>query len=125
MSRLKCIFPLLLLFTISTQISAQSTADASEASIISFELEEITDENWSFYKDEENNIYYIDFETISFNLSDVVVKNEHGEIIMKDDVLDLPVNTIYEIDFSEFSEGKYEIELRSFTGFIRKAVSIK
>ena len=42
-----------------------------------------------------------------------------------DDVFELPVNTIYELDFSQYGSGTYNIELRSFTGIIRKTISIK
>ena len=73
----------------------------------------------------ENRIYYIDFETLNVNLSDIIVKNGKGEIVWKDDVFELPVNTIYELDFSQYTAGKYEIQLHSFTGVIRKTISIQ
>ncbi len=82
-------------------------------------------EDWSFFIDEENQIYYIDFETIKTNLSDVIVKDESGKVILKDDVMNLPVNTIYEIDFSQYGTGNYAIELRSFKGSFEKEVKIK
>ncbi|MCB0618582.1 MAG: hypothetical protein KDC43_24810 [Saprospiraceae bacterium] len=82
-------------------------------------------DSWSFFVDEENQIYYIDFETISVNLSDVILKSASGDVLMRENVLDLPVNTIYEIDLSKYGPGAYEIELRSFTGIIRKEVRIK
>lgn len=78
----------------------------------------------SIYSDDENQTYFIDFEKLSFNLSDIVVKNEEGEIVFKEDVYDLPVNSIYELDASEFAKGKYVMELRSFTGVIKKSISI-
>ena len=78
----------------------------------------------SIYSDDENQTYFIDFEKISVNLSDIVVKNEAGEIIFKEDVYDLPVNSIYELDASEFGAGKFVMELRSFTGVISKDISI-
>ncbi len=109
-----------------TQISfAQSisTTDAFSSSSVekSFEV----NEDWSFYSDEENKLFYIDFENISSNLSDIVVKDSDGKVLFKEDVFDLPVNTIYELDFSDYSPGDYEIELRSFTNVMRKTVTIK
>jgi len=53
------------------------------------------------------------------------MKNQTGEIILKDNVFNLPVNTIYELDFSNYQAGNYEIELRTFTGSIRRKISIK
>ena len=89
------------------------------------DLKEITDEKWSLYADEENQIYYIDFENLTINLSNIIVKNGEGEVIFKEDVFDLPVNSIYEIDYANFESGEYQLELRSFTGIIRKTISIK
>jgi len=81
-------------------------------------------EDWTIFADEENKLYYIDFETLKVNVSDVLVRNEKGDMVWKDNVFNLPVNTIYELDFSRFHAGTYEIELRTFTGSIRKKVSI-
>ncbi len=82
-------------------------------------------EDWTLYADEENKLYYIDFENLKVNLSDIVVKNANGEVLLKDNVFDLPVNTIYELDFSAYRPGIYEIELRSFTNVIRKKLVLK
>ncbi len=116
---------LLVLFAFSVTLSAQSSASVSNS--VNLELINLdeSDSNWSFFVDEENKLYYVDFEKLSFNLSDIVVKDESGEIIMKEDVLDLPVNTIFELDFSDFPAGDYLVELRSFTGMLQKTVSLK
>jgi hypothetical protein len=122
----KSLFAFVLLCFIGNTLFAQSIASADEnVFITSVNLTELNDENWSFYKDEENQLYYIDFEKINFNLSEILVKNDKGEVLIQDDVLDLPVNTIYEIDLSEYGTGNYEVELRSFTKIIRKEVDIK
>ncbi|MCI4647602.1 hypothetical protein, partial [Phaeodactylibacter sp.] len=81
-------------------------------------------ESWSLYSDEENNLYYVDFATLSVNLNDIVVTRDDGEVVLREQVLDLPVDTIYEIDFNQYGEGNYTIELRSFTDVIRRKVSI-
>jgi len=111
-------FAFLLLLT--ANLSAQSTD-----SKVNLDLINLDNNNWSFYIDEENKLYYIDFEKISFNLSEIRVKDVDGEVLMKEDVLDLPVNTIYELDFSKYNAGEYEVELRSFTGVLRKKVNIQ
>ncbi len=84
-----------------------------------------TSTDWTLFADEENKLYYIDFETLTFNVSDVVVKNDAGEVLLRDKVFDLPVDTIYELDFSHYKSGKYEIELRTFTEVVRKTVHLK
>ncbi len=122
----KSLFAFVLLCFISNSLFAQSIASVDENVFTSNPtLTELPDENWSFYKDEENQLYFIDFEQINFNLSEIIVKNDDGDILIQDDVLDLPVNTIYEIDLSEYGVGNYHVELRSFTGIIRKQVDIK
>jgi len=122
----KSLFAFVLICFISNSLFAQSITNVGENSYTShFTLTELPDENWSFYTDEENQLYFIDFEKINHNLCVIVVKNDDGDILIQDDVLDLPVNTIYEIDLSEYGAGDYHVELRSFTGVIRKEVNIK
>ena len=78
----------------------------------------------TFYLDANNKIYYIDFETISVNLSDIKVVNESGRVVRQDDLSDLPVNTIYELDLTDLKPGTYRVELRSYTGLLTREVTI-
>jgi hypothetical protein len=80
---------------------------------------------WSLYTDKENSMVYIDFEKINVNLNGLVVKDKEGKVVFKDDALwQLPVNTIYEVDFSKLPKGAYSVELKSFTATLRKDVVI-
>lgn len=81
--------------------------------------------DWGIFEDEENELLYIDFETLNVNLSDISVKDQAGEVVFKEDVFELPVNTIYELDLSSYADGVYEIELRSFTGVIRRRIEVE
>jgi len=85
----------------------------------------IVEAEWSFFFDADNKIYYIDFETISLNLTKVKVVAKDGKAIISDDVADLPVNTIYELDCSQLTEGAYTVELHSYTEIIKKEVTLK
>ncbi|HMN88590.1 MAG TPA: hypothetical protein PKD70_04915 [Saprospiraceae bacterium] len=122
---------LTLLFFVSIGLcqiaAAQATSVQQPERILSLnqELKELTNNDWTLYADEENKLYYIDFESLRVNVSDVVVKNRAGEVLYRDNVFSLPVNTIYELDFSKYKAGQYEIELRTFTGVIRKSVQVK
>ena len=81
--------------------------------------------DWSIYTDSENRMLYVDFEKINVNLSNITVRDLEGKILFKDETLwQLPVNTIYEIDFSKFPKGTYVIELKTFTNVIKKNVTI-
>ena len=84
-----------------------------------------TKEDWTIFHDEENNFYYIDFETFKVNISDIVIKDEANKVVFEEDVFDLPVNTIYELDMNNFKAGKYRIELRTFTNIIAKQIELK
>lgn len=121
-------FPLFLLlcmmgcFTVANaQTASLSKTDlsASKGSLLNMDTE-----SWSLYADEENNLYYVDFATLSVNLNDIVVTRDDGEVVLRDQVFDLPVDTIYEIDFNQYGKGTYTIELRSFTDVIRRKVEI-
>ncbi len=87
---------------------------------------ELKQNDWSIFTDNENRLAYIDFEKINVNLSGLTVKNTEGDVVFKDDALwQLPVNTIYEVDFSKYPKGEYTIELKSFTATINKKVTVK
>ncbi len=123
MSNTTKLLALLLFVFFSSNISAQSMASTGKVEMDFITLDE-NESDWSFYSDDENKTYFVDFEKLSFNLSEIVVKDVEGTIVLREDVLDLPVNTIFELDFSEFTSGKYLIELRSFKGMLKKEVSL-
>jgi hypothetical protein len=109
---------------LSFDLSAQMTAKSPLASATSASPElELND--WSIYADQESHTYFIDFEQLAINVNKVMVKSTNGELMWQEDVFDLPVNSIYELDFSNFSAGEYYIELEAFTGVIRKVVQHK
>lgn len=122
-------FPLVCLLFVFIAINSsfsQSSASLNDKALNVINPSEFTigHEDWTFYLDKESKVYYIDFESISVNLSDLKVLDEHGEVVMTDNLWDLPVNTIYELDMKGLNPGKYKIELRSYTGIIEKEVSV-
>jgi hypothetical protein len=109
-----------------TAIFAQNPAHAQLLSLKSTEASQSAKQDWSFYTDAENRMLYIDFEKINVNLNGIVVKNKDGKVVFKDDALwELPVNTIYEVDFSKEPKGDYIVEVKTFTTTLRKTVTIK
>ncbi len=119
-------FTLLIFFLFLGSLAgiAQSSSFNTATASTNPGLLELSNDSWAIYADEENNVYYVDFENLSVNLSNIQVRRQDGEVVFRDDVFELPVNTIYEIDFNQFGAGNYDIELRSFTGVIRHSVSI-
>ena len=113
-----------LLFAALTYTSAQTTASNTSDISSSLAVWEMGEEHWTFYLDQEKKVYYIDFESINVNLSDIKVINEQGEVVLNDKLWDLPVNTIYELDMRNLKPGKYRIELRTYTSVIQKDLSV-
>lgn len=109
-------------FSLFSQTTAKGAAAPEPESISVVSLDNA---DWSFYADEDNRTFYVDFEKINVNLSDVIIKNKEGDIVFKDDVMELPVNAIYELNFEELGIGDYTVELRSFTKVIQKDISIR
>ncbi|NRB51769.1 MAG: hypothetical protein HRU41_29120 [Saprospiraceae bacterium] len=112
---------------LSAQNAAKSTAktDKKVSALLSKTSTPTQEQDWTIFHDDENDIYYIDFETIKVNISDVVIRDESNKIIYEEDVFDLPVNTIYELDMKAYKAGKYRIELRTFTDIIAKNIELK
>ena len=108
----RLLFCLLCLFSISHLSLAQTTNNSSQ-------------EAFSFFKDETNKVFYIDFESIDINLSEIIVKDEEGKIILEEAVNELPVDAIYELDCSQFQNGEYIVELHSYTAVLRRPFSLE
>lgn len=131
MHRKIAVMCLVLFFGITGGLSAQnavkSTAktDKKVAAIFSSTPTPSQEQDWTIFHDSETNLYYIDFEMIKVNISDVVIRDEKNQVIFEDDVFDLPVNTIYELDMNAFQAGKYRVELRTFTDIIAKNIELK
>ncbi len=115
---------LLATLTLSAQTSV-SNFDLNLTSNDDEALEEVKSDTWTFYQDKERKIYYIDFETINVNLNEIIVRNSRGEVVFKDELWGLPVNTIYELDFSKYKPGRYEVELKSFISYMKKELIIE
>jgi hypothetical protein len=127
-------FPMQKMFLAVCIIAATSTFSPLKAQLLSTATPstEVTTSNiatdkpeWSLFTDRENSMVYIDFEKINVNLNGLVVKDKEGKVVFKDDALwQLPVNTIYEVDFSKLPKGDYSIELKSFTATLKQDVAI-
>ncbi len=117
------------LFTFGSLVTAQgqevmtaSVQETMSSAITEKSIPSNNDKGWVFFVNQEQKTCYIDFEQIHANLSDIVVKNTKGDVIFREAVLDLPVNTVYELDLSLFDKGEYLIEVHSVTGIIRQKV---
>lgn len=114
-------------FLTEQSLFAQTSSDGKSSEIFKTEtnLLNLNESDWAIYEDEETHTFYIDFEKIKTNLSALVVTSVKGETVFKDDLWNLPVNTIYELDMANYPNGEYDIEIRSFTSSIHKKVAVK
>jgi hypothetical protein len=83
----------------------------------------IYDEECVFLDDAER-VCYVDFQKIQFNLKEVNIIDAEGNVVYSRNVSDLPVDAILEIDFSEFKNGKYIVELRSYVSSMHRRISL-
>lgn len=121
------LFTIILAFLGVCNVNAQllSVKEVSVAEAIKPIEANNTNSDWSIFTDGENRMVYIDFEKINVNLSSVNLKDADGKVVFKDETLwQLPVNTIYEIDFSKYPKGGYTVELKTFTSTLKKSVHI-
>lgn len=117
---------LVLLFALSgLTASAQVQSLAAERHQETAVAAPLIQEDWTIYVDEENQTYFIDFEKFKVNFREVVVRDKQGNAVFRDAVAELPVNTIYELDFSTYPKGRYAIELHAFSGILRKVIDVR
>ncbi len=114
------------LLFLASGIFAQSLfADNSESVEASTLHVVADDESGIFFTDPENKVCFIDFSEINGYAKHLIVKNKEDEVIVDEMLWDLPQNSIYELDFEEYKEGNYEIELHTYTSVINKKMDVR
>lgn len=68
-----------------------------------------------FYSDYENTTLFIDFESLGNQFSELNILRA-DQLMMEDDIRDLPTNTIYEINLEVLRAGTYVLELKTPDG---------
>lgn len=121
---LKFAIAVMLLFSGATFLGAQSLSHVSSGSDGNARTAQVNQDDKVIFADQSSKTFFIDFERLNVNLSGIVVKDILGGVVFKDEVANLPVNTIYELNMSRMSSGTYDIELQSYTGVIRKTVTL-
>ncbi len=130
MYRLNVIFTILTIsffFSSSFSLSAQDLiASANEAPLEATTLHIVADDDSGiFFTDPENKLCFIDFSEINGYAKHLYVKNQTGDMIIDEAVWDLPENSIYELDFEEYTKGNYKIELHTYSSIINKKLDVR
>ncbi len=120
-----------LLFAIGLQAQSASNINPSDLRTWVEKLKKIevpasSDEysSWTLFEDQVERAFYIDFDSFNLNLKEVLIKNIQGDVIFRQEVYDLPVDAIYELDFSAYPQGYYTIEVHSFINTFSKSVEL-
>lgn len=119
---MKKLVVVILLFGIGV---VNTIAQSDEASVIS-NAPIISDEmiDRSVFMDTEERICYVDLEQVHVNLKQAAIINNHGDEVLVMSLIDQPVDTIIELDYSDLPHGTYMLELRSYTGKTLKAIQL-
>ena len=103
------------------------TSVATSKSVIKLtDAEDLDDYHLShiFYLNDIGNLLFIDFDVIEEKLEKVKILKDN-RIIKQENITDLPSNTIYELDFTDYKSGNYTVELSTNNKTkIRKEVAI-
>ncbi|MCB9311311.1 MAG: hypothetical protein H6568_00975 [Lewinellaceae bacterium] len=110
-------------------LSAQSLASAADhpefqqQASSTVNVQEFLDPQDAFFMDIAGRICFIDFQSLKLNLRSVQLVDNKGNVILHDQVDHLPVNSIYEVNFSDRPSGKYQIVLEGYTETITRSFS--
>lgn len=121
----RLLFTALLMLACQFVMTAQTNVPNAPVMAAELTAKGIPAENLSFFADEEEAVFYIDFESITLNLNEIIVKDKQGATVFMQKVSDLPVDTIYELDYSQYNSGQYTIELHSYTEVLQSTFSVK
>ncbi len=67
------------------------------------------------YQSTDNRKVFIDFNEIPVNIKCIQVLNQNGDVFVKKNVYELPVNSLFEIDLSHFPSDNLVLEIQTFT----------
>lgn len=112
---LQNLFIICLFFTANI-VAAQSQNINTLSTSLNTEYQEVTVvEKAVFFTDVDESTYYVDFEAIGSPIAEISLR-ANNEIILLENTLELPANTIYGIDLSKLKPGSYSIELVTIEG---------
>lgn len=116
---------LLLMLTVSLALGAraQSLAGNQQQPIVLDMVDGSGD--WTFHQDHDNGILYIDFARVGSQVVLLYVRNPADKsMLMREEMLDIPSDIIYELDLKQFGQGDFTVELVTYKDIVRTEIQI-
>jgi hypothetical protein len=113
---------IILCLGVSTAGMMAQSNDQLYASSFAYSSTEMIDQ--SVFMDTDEKICYVDLEKVPVILKQAALINDHGDEVVVMSLIDQPVDTIIELDYSELPAGTYVLELSSYTGKTLKALQL-
>lgn len=114
-------YVLLCLILFQLPLIAQQNTTASTTT----GFENVPTYDWLFFSETDDKLLYVDLEAFNGVLTDIRLKNESEEVVYSEEMLDTPVNTIFEIDLKNYQKGEYELELRTYKEVLCKKIVVE
>jgi len=104
------------MFSAAQVIALDPPTKKQKASSESFGYEIPTDTyRKAVYQSDDNTKVFIDFSEIPVNIKSIQVLNSKGNVFLNKVVYELPVNSLYEIDLTNFLDNDLVLEIQTFT----------
>ncbi len=105
-----------LLFSAAHVFAIDPPTKKNKASSESFGYEIPTDTyQKAVYQSDDRTKVFIDFGEIPVNLKSIQVLNSSGDVFINKVVYELPVNSLFEIDLTNFPGNDLVLEIQTFT----------
>ncbi len=103
--------------------SQTNTALNNEQANISTLIVSSSEDNWTFYTAEDR--LYIDLELLGGYATDLAILNETGEVVLSEELMEVPKNSIYELDLATLERGSYSLKVRTYQDIVQKSLEVE
>ena len=111
------------LFSVSSLSAQFASNEDMNANIIELELDNTN--NWGILLNEDDKTLYIDFEEFDSQVARITITStQSNEILVQENAMNLPKDSIYELTMSSFEKGTYKVEIVTFKNVIAQEVKI-
>lgn len=109
--------------TESTDRNAVATTSAQGEVL---HIDDKSSDDWTFYHDHKNKVMNIDFARLGGRLARLQIRSGEDRVVVHtEDLMDIPANSIYEVDLSMLSAGTYTLEVYSLKDLFKTEFTTK